>query len=1135
MTPPTSQSDDRLRVFISSRMQLIDLRAALRRELQRLKLAPYVFEASQGSTPDDAETASLRAVEQSDILVLILDGSWGEITEREYDKARDLGKPCFVYERLARSDAAADPEFIRFLKKLSGPKGVPTRTTFQDVVDLAEKVADNVQTWLTQQYRRLSAAQAEAGPSHRASQLADDMKRLAATTSQPLERGNSSDLLAWQLRQWFEALGHTLEKEPQIGEGHTDLVIRVPARRGRYTVTLVRAKDRAIEAADVERAAEALAPPIEEVWLVTFRRVSPAAKKEAEKCPGILVYTLDELIEEDTNFETYFDWLDGEVRNSKIDQLYVPLAVTVNEVDSAGAIRAKSTYENVAHYVDQWLQDPDREHLSLLGEFGTGKSWFALKYAHDMVEEYRRAKTRGLQRPRLPLVIRLREYARGFKDVGALLTEFVFREHEIQIHSVRALESLNRMGRLLFIFDGFDEMAAKVDQQKMVDNFWSLASILGPGSKAILTCRSEYFQFAQQARDVLGGKLRGSILTEAFGKTRFQVATLEMFDNERLRNALTLRSGDAAVIEKVLADPTLADLARRPVMIELLLEAMPALKTETVDLAQVYYEAVKRKMERDIGSKRTFTSMADKMFFLCEISWEMLSTGQLKINYREIPARIQVYFGLTNAAEEDHYRHDLLSQTMLVRDDEGYYHPAHKSLVEFFSAYRLAAAVGALQDRYLGVMRANPKVDEKLSPAGQTWSAYFRGTSSRVAPLARFVKGDAEHLAGTWGKLALNDSIKQMLFLLGGRDGLVAAVRELNGPDEGVIAGRVLMTAAFSLDLRGVNLGNTSVMDCSLSRCNLDGSNCRGLSWTKGRLYELSLQGADFRGARFANVDFRNIDFRGAGLLESTFADCSLASWVESAHWGENQTGETLVAMSYDGRIFAIEPRKKRVTEPQPGIRAGRLRYPRSSAQHEELGEIVVSGHGWKHSSYWISDLQLDADVQAEFATRSAGGGDVEVLDLTLRNRQTGSVILSANIFDASGLERGGTRLLAISRSGRKLATVSGTRGGSEGANLRFAGELRQPPLQHFRGVTFDIGPETIDTRGAAFSPSESIIAICERPDTIGFWQTETGELIGRVMFVPATEGCIVDGATGLPEWFTPSNPGWIWEGPSQA
>src|SRR5215218_2074162 len=107
----------------------------------------------------------------------------------------------------------------------------------------------------------------------------------------------------------------------------------------------------------------------------------------------------------------------------------------------------------------------------------------------------------------------------------------------------------------------------------------------------------------------------------------------------------------------------------------------------------------------------------------------MLSTQESKINYKQIPDRIREYFGSRVAtAEEDHWRHDLLSQTMLVRDDDGYYRPAHKSLVEFFSAYKSAAAIVALKEEYVEAAGKQANVDTNLEPVEQQWSVYFRGT-----------------------------------------------------------------------------------------------------------------------------------------------------------------------------------------------------------------------------------------------------------------------------------------------------------------------------------------------------------------------------------------------------------------------
>ena len=48
------------------------------------------LEADQGAHPDDPEQVSLYEVERTDIFVLVIGESYGEITEREYDRARDL-------------------------------------------------------------------------------------------------------------------------------------------------------------------------------------------------------------------------------------------------------------------------------------------------------------------------------------------------------------------------------------------------------------------------------------------------------------------------------------------------------------------------------------------------------------------------------------------------------------------------------------------------------------------------------------------------------------------------------------------------------------------------------------------------------------------------------------------------------------------------------------------------------------------------------------------------------------------------------------------------------------------------------------------------------------------------------------
>ena len=1150
---------DQLHVFISSRMQeLEDLRAILRRELQRLSLKAFVYEAELGARPDDPETVSLLEVERTDVFVLVIGGSYGEITEREYDRARELNKPCLVYERLGRS--TTDEKLQRFMDKLSGPRGVPSRSKFRNAVDLAEQVAKDVQGWLVREYRRLSAEHsASPESSRRTGKIEDNLKRLAATTTQSLPKGNPSDLLAWQLRQWFEALEYPLDLEPETGPDYTDLIVRIPARRRQFTRTLVRAIAGEIQSPDVDLAhAAAEEKSLDEVWLVSLRRVSPAAREAAKAHDNVLLYTLDELIEEDVDFDRYFEWLDAEVQAADIDRFYVPLAVTVNEIDASGTLRSASTHEDISTYVDQWMEDTDGEHLSLLGEFGTGKSWFAFKYAHDMVAKYREAQKRGLTRPRVPLVIRLREYARGFKDVGALLTEFVFREHQVNIRSFAVLETLNRMGRLLFIFDGFDEMAARVDQQKMVDNFWSLASVLGPGSKAILTCRTEYFQFAKQAREVLSGNLRGSSMKELFETTRFQVASLEMFDEARLRTVLSRRSNDEKLIAAVLSNQRLIDLGRRPVMVDLLIEAMPGLDAENADLAKVYYQAAQRKMERDISLGRTFTSMADKIFFMCEISWEMLSTRGLKIHYKQIPDRIREYFGPRVAtAEEDHWRHDLLSQTMLVRDDDGYYRPAHKSLVEFFSAYKLAAAIGALKDEYVEAAGKHANVDRKLQPAEQQWSVYFRATGGGgqiLAPLARFAKESTEELEKTWTQVALDYATSEFIFLLCGQSALLRYVKNQTSSDEieSAVAARALAVAAFSGDLHGADLAGAIISECHLRSCDLSHVDLSRSSWLEGSFGQLSFDHASLRGADFHRVSFIDVTFRDADLSNSNFEVSPHYINVIGGIWCSSGDKEILLIVLENSRFIAITPRTLAVqalAQPNPKgqkltsemLTAWLLELTDTLNLEGDLGHVSLDSNGWNGREPDWTNGKLAHGLKSTFKESYAAGGVVEILDIEVTVEATQQVLLSQKMHDTTDFSSASTvlRAVALSKNGKQLAVICGNFGEAETASIR-SGDSAQGILLHdFRGRTLRRRlSHTIDARGAAFSSSGNILAIREDQNVVGFWRTSDGEFMGRVIFQTAARGCVVDGATGLPKEFAIANSdgkdGWIVEAPAE-
>ena len=108
------------------------------------------------------------------------------------------------------------------------------------------------------------------------------------------------------------------------------------------------------------------------------------------------------------------------------------------------------------------------------------------------------------------------------------------------------------------------------------------------------------------------------------------------------------------------------EMARKPVLVELLLAAVEDTGGDLLaNQAHVYLYATNKLLLRNIDNQRTFTTTADKLVFLCELAWQMIDSGELRIHYKDIPSRIQQHFKekIKDAHELDHWDFDLRNQT----------------------------------------------------------------------------------------------------------------------------------------------------------------------------------------------------------------------------------------------------------------------------------------------------------------------------------------------------------------------------------------------------------------------------------------------------------------------------------------
>ena len=938
------------------------------------------------------------------------------------------------------------------------------RTATEILQDHKLESLQNSLTQVREQINQLSLPEIQK----QIAQLAQSQQQLLPPGEIPRETE-----LAKQLKKWFETLGYKFENYEVLEKEYFEWIINIPHPLGGYYRILIHGVEAEAGINDINAVKTIVeTQKVDQGWIVAPRRVSKAARETVEKSEKkqIFCYTFDELIEKNADFNGYFNWLETEVKSRGIDKYYVPLACTKEEIDLVtkrhiGVSHYGKEDDWIEGYINQWLDDPVKEHLSVLGEFGTGKTWVAFHYAWLALQEYLKAKKKGTQRPRIPLVIPLRDYAKAV-SIESLFSEFFFRKHQIGLPGYSAFEQLNRMGKLLLIFDGFDEMAARVDRQAMINNFWELAKVVGtPGTKAILTCRTEHFPEALEGRSILSAELKASTSNLTGESPQFEVLELEKFDDQQIKQVLNFKTTPETV-DIIINNEKLLDLARRPVMIDLIIEALPDIEAgKPVDISRVYLYAVRQKMERDIKADRTFTSMADKLYFLCELSWEMLSNDKMSLNYKEFPDRIRSCFSkeIQEQKDLDHWHYDMMGQTMLIRNAEGDYSPAHRSLLEFFVAYKLGRELGILAADFQEVVEVLP---------------YDQGTTD---------------LSQTFGKTLLAKAVLDLMFPMlstTANQRLLAEVKATKGKNE-TIAGYCgsnavqLLLKGSRLALEKQDLSETVIPGvnfglASLSNVNLTGANLTDTFFAKalGSVYSLAYSPD---GKYLATGDSEGrVQIWNAVTGREILTFVGHSSFVNSVAWSGD--GQTLASGSYDKTVKLWDVQSGDCVRTLEGHSSGVRSVAWSGDSltlasgsddktvklwNVQSGECVRTLEGHSH---WVWSVAWSGDGH----TLASGSADKTV---KLWNVQTGDCVRT--------LEGHRSGVLSVAWSGDSLTLASGSSDNTVKLWDIQTGDCVQTLEGHSNSVL-----------SVAWSGDGLTLASGSDDNTVKLWDVQTGDCI---------------------------------------
>jgi tRNA A-37 threonylcarbamoyl transferase component Bud32 len=452
-------------------------------------------------------------------------------------------------------------------------------------------------------------------------------------------------------------------------------------------------KEGAVERSDVDALiAEVTKQGLGGGMIVTHTRVSPVARERAAATDGVArVFTLDEFYRELADFEPYLRALIDGYENDELSTYYVDLGCRSGD---------GSIYKPMDEYLDRWLDDPAHNHVSILGDYGTGKTSFCRQYAAELGRRWLSDPGRN----RIPVLISLRDYG-GAMNLEQIVADFLVNRCNIKA-TYEAFRRFNADGKLVLLFDGFDEMAQNTDSQAMVSSFGELARVVETRSKVILTCRTSCFHISEKA-EVLSPDRSPEARTEPpdaalcttidlAGRPTFEIVHLLPIDRGDVRTVLQARfPAEWEWYYRQIEDtPNLAELAQRPVLLDMMARSFAKLKRQQVINAGRLYEAYTNLwLEREEKTSRLLVTRDDRRLLMQELALEMLQRGESSIHYSRLPERVRERFGLEKADEVDHLEYDIRTCLFLSRDSGGNYRFVHRSLQDFFVAQWFAQRV----------------------------------------------------------------------------------------------------------------------------------------------------------------------------------------------------------------------------------------------------------------------------------------------------------------------------------------------------------------------------------------------------------------------------------------------------------
>jgi len=438
-------------------------------------------------------------------------------------------------------------------------------------------------------------------------------------------------------------------------------------------------------------------------------------------------------------------------------------------------------------YIHQWLQEDSNRQLAIFGEYGSGKSTLCQKLARDLALSHLNDPSSS----RIPILLNLREFV-GKLDIEAYITSFLDRECNVVNPRIELFRAMNEAGIFLMIFDGFDEMAVKVDADTLESNLLEIEKLASSRrSKTLLTSRPEYFVSVREESEALRPGMNPFLNREAeYEPLKILPWNEDQVEQFLQRRVPLVKGADQPWTyyrDQIKTIGNLSDLSQRPVLLDMIVKTLPRLISsgEAINLPNLYKSYLLNEMKRQkILKKRSFLlSDNDRLQLLQDLAVDVYNSPTQSLTFTEAQKRIEKDLKPPKHESEAHTR-DFLTNSFLIRSGDEY-RLSHKSILEFLVAMRLNKEIESDRPKAFSTFHMDHQV--------QSFLQEFKPNTETLFRWIQLTKGGV-HRAGSWlGTNAANLLIRISRDYLAGKD----------------LSDTTLTNANFwRADLRGTNLKN---------------------------------------------------------------------------------------------------------------------------------------------------------------------------------------------------------------------------------------------------------------------------------------------------------------------------------------